>query len=121
MFCLSVETTISAAHYLNGYDGPCSELHGHNWRVVARVQSDRLNETGMVIDFKDLSDTLNRVTRKYDHSTLNKLEPFGRINPTAEHIAQQIYKEMKTLLPKHVQMNRISVWETEKCLVEYDE
>lgn len=121
MFRLSVETTISAAHYLKGYEGPCSDLHGHNWRIVAEVESGQLNEVGMVIDFKDLSDILRDTARRYDHVTLNQIEPFDRINPTAEHISRLIFTEMQGRLPEHVRMSRVSVWETEKCLVEYYE
>jgi len=121
MFRLSVETNISAAHYLNGYEGPCSELHGHNWRIVAEVESDRLNEIGMVIDFEDLSEILRKTAKRYDHRTLNQVEPFDRINPTAENIAQLMFSEMQRLLPEHVRMSKVSVWETEKCLVEYYE
>jgi 6-pyruvoyltetrahydropterin/6-carboxytetrahydropterin synthase len=121
MFRLSVETSISAAHYLDGYEGPCSELHGHNWRIVAEVESDQLNKIGMVIDFEELSGLLAEVAKRYDHRTLNQVEPFDRMNPTAEHISRLIYKELQTLLPKHVRMGKIAVWETEKCLVEYYE
>ena len=121
MFRLSVETTISAAHYLNGYEGPCSVIHGHNWRIVSEVKSEHLNDIGMVIDFEELAGILKTVTGKLDHGTLNKIPPFDRINPTAEHMSRYIFQEMSALLPEHVSMSKVSVWETEKCLVEYSE
>lgn len=119
MFRLSVETMISAAHYLNQYEGPCSTVHGHNWKIIIEVQSDILNDTGMVIDFKDLSDMAGETAARFDHVTLNNVEPFNRINPTAEHMARYIYEEMQKKLPAHVAMSKVSVWETEKYLVEY--
>lgn len=55
MYILETEQSFDSAHFLSGYEGKCSNLHGHRWRVVARIAMDELNKEGqtrdMVIDF----------------------------------------------------------------------
>lgn len=50
------EFSFEMAHMLEGYDGPCSEIHGHSYRLFVTVAgtpcSDPQNpKYGMVIDF----------------------------------------------------------------------
>jgi 6-pyruvoyltetrahydropterin/6-carboxytetrahydropterin synthase len=33
-----VKDHFAAAHALKGYDGNCSNLHGHNWIIEAHIQ-----------------------------------------------------------------------------------
>lgn len=62
MYILETEQSFDSAHFLSGYKGKCSNLHGHRWRVVARIAMDELNKEGqtrdMVIDFGDFKDAL---------------------------------------------------------------
>ena len=64
MYTLKTEHSFDAAHFLYGYEGKCSNIHGHRWRVVAEVSSDELETTGqnrgMYVDFGDLKKDLNR-------------------------------------------------------------
>ena len=41
MYTLKTEHSFDAAHFLYGYEGKCSNIHGHRWRVVAEVSSDQ--------------------------------------------------------------------------------
>lgn len=45
MYTLKTEHSFDAAHFLYGYEGKCSNIHGHRWRVVAEVSSDELETT----------------------------------------------------------------------------
>ena len=121
MYKLSTHLSFSSAHYLNDYEGSCAKIHGHNWKVQIEVSASRLNETGMALDFKDLSDIAWQVIGKYDHRIINELRPFDTINPTAENISCYFYGEIKKLLPAGVNIVKIGLWETEKYLVEYSE
>ena len=51
---LTVKTEFSAAHNLRAYRGKCEHLHGHNWTVELRVQGERLNDEGMLMDFVEI-------------------------------------------------------------------
>lgn len=121
MFRLSIQTQISAAHFLKQYEGDCARLHGHNWKVQVEVLSDQLDNVGMAIDFKDLTELSKRVIGRFDHQVFNEIAPFDKINPTAEHLARYFYREIARELPAHVKMASIKLWETDKYLVEYSE
>ncbi len=82
MYLISVTTHFDAAHSLPGYDGLCSNLHGHRWEVKACWQMEKDGTTGMCVDFKKLKEVLNKECEKYDHANLND----DYDNPTAENL-----------------------------------
>lgn len=121
MYYLQVEDDFASAHQLREYKGKCENLHGHNWRVMVRVKGERLDHTGMLVDFGILKllvkDTLDRL----DHKFLNETPPFDRINPTSENLARHLFEEMGRVLPDGVLVHDITVWESEKCAAIYSE
>ncbi len=119
MFRLKVFDYFSSAHFLNGYQGKCESLHGHNWKVEAEIEGNNLDRIGMLIDFKILRELLNKVVKRLDHCLLNDLEPFKSSNPSAEIIAKYIYEELQYLLPEGIYVSSISVWESERSQAIY--
>lgn len=76
---------IAGAHSLKlNYESKCSNLHGHNWKILVKCQSEMLDKNGMVIDFMHIKKS---VEDKLDHKNLNEVFDF---NPTAENIARWI-------------------------------
>jgi 6-pyruvoyltetrahydropterin/6-carboxytetrahydropterin synthase len=60
------------------------------------------------------------VVDQLDHRFLNDLDPFKKINPTAENIAQYIYKELSEVMnDKQIEVKSIKLWETEKSAVTF--
>ena len=98
MYEIAVEKHFDAAHYLRGYQGKCEEMHGHRYRVAVRVKADKLNDIGLAYDFADLKRCLNDILARFDHTCLNDVPPFDKINPSAENIATTIYNELKEKL-----------------------
>ena len=122
MYELLVKLDFSAAHRLVNYQGKCENLHGHNWKVELKVSSDKLNSQGMLIDFKEMKQKLNRVLTALDHSCLNELAYFKKRNTTSEHIARYIYLEMAGLIRKKgVVIEQVTVWETDTSAATYRE
>lgn len=121
MFELIVESDFAAAHFLREYQGRCESLHGHNWRVEVRLRSERLDRLGMVMDFGDVKGAIHAVLDQIDHGCLNDAPPFDKINPTTEHIAQHLYRELSRHLPVHVRVARVTAWETDHCGASYFE
>lgn len=122
MYEASVLSTFSGAHFLKGYQGKCEELHGHNWKIEATVIAQELDKTGLTIDFKKLKENLSGVLKELDHTCLNQHSYFKQNNPSAENIAQFIYKKLAKLVNNKVtQLKRISVWETENSCASYYE
>jgi 6-pyruvoyltetrahydropterin/6-carboxytetrahydropterin synthase len=110
VFELVVEKHFSAAHFLPDYPGPCSRLHGHNYRVRVYVRGERLNTSGMVADFGEIKQALMRVLDTLDHQNLNELPLFASNPPTTEIIAQCLAEQMAPHLS--VPVHRVEVWET---------
>lgn len=79
--------------------GKCSNpnWHGHNYELYVTVAGEIDQETGFVINLKDLSKIIkNKVIDKMDHSNLNLDVDFmkGRIT-SAENIAEAIWGELE--------------------------
>ncbi len=113
MYEISVEKHFDAAHYLRDYQGKCEALHGHRYTIVVKVSSEKLNDIGLAYDFTDLKAHLQGIIDKYDHVCLNDVEPFTKINPSAENLAATIYKELKGKLGKEpIELTSVSAFET---------
>ena len=105
---------------LNGHEGACKRMHGHNWKVEVEICGNKLDNIGMVIDFKEIRNTTKSVVDQLDHRFLNDLDPFKKINPTAENIAQYIYTELSDVMnDKQIEVKSIKLWETEKSAVTF--
>ena len=121
MFHIYIKTHFSAGHHLRDYPGNCEHPHGHNWNVKIEVLSSMLTPVGITVDFLDLDKILWQVIGPFDHNNFNDFPPFDTINPTAENVAKYFYDEVKKKLPADINMDKISIWETEQYLVEYFE
>ena len=112
MYEISVESYIDAAHYLRDYKGKCENLHGHRYKIVVKVSAEKLNEIGLAFDFTDLKKHLNAILARYDHTCLNDVPPFDKINPSAENIAETIYRALKEKITESpVNLRAVEVWE----------
>ncbi len=113
MYEIAVESHFDAAHFLRGYRGKCEALHGHRFRVVAKVNADKLDDAGIAYDFTELKKHLNDVLGKFDHTCLNDVPPFDEINPSSEHLATIIYRELgEKLAGTPVSVSSVEVWES---------
>ncbi len=119
---LRILTDFASAHTLRDYPGDCSRLHGHNWKVEVEVIAKELDAIGMGIDFRQIKTAARQICKKLDHRYLNELEPFTEINPTAENIAAYLYRELsKALNNERVQVDTVTLWETDRACVRYSE
>jgi len=118
MFELTVEGTFSAAHQVKGYQGDCAGLHGHTYRIQARVRVRKLDKIGMAMDFRCIKKELDKILKALDHENLNKLNFFKKHNATAEWVAVYIYQAMKKKIKA---INSVTVWEGPDNAVTYYE
>ncbi|MFC1938951.1 6-carboxytetrahydropterin synthase QueD [Chloroflexota bacterium] len=120
MFEVSVEQHFDAAHFLRGYRGKCEAVHGHRFRVVVRVRAGAIDELGIAYDFTELKKHLGEILSRLDHTCLNDLAPFDKINPSSENIAVTIYDELRsTLANTQVSLTCVEVWESPQGGVAY--
>ena len=57
-------------HRLPNHNGACRNVHGHSYRMQVEVEGDINPETGMVIDFGDISAKVKPFLSELDHAFL---------------------------------------------------
>jgi 6-pyruvoyltetrahydropterin/6-carboxytetrahydropterin synthase len=118
-------------HRLLNYDGKCKFLHGHNGRAIIALESETLDERGMVLDFSDIKRVVSGwIDSNLDHrmilhrndpavATLKQMgEPLFLldVNPTAENIARLIYEYAAA---QGFPIVECKLWETPNCFATY--
>ena len=125
MYEVTVESRFSSGHYLRNYRGKCENPHGHNYKVCVTLVGRELDEAGLLLDFKLLKQVMRPVIERIDHQMLNDLEPFTRINPSAENLARYFYEETSAQLLEmtkgRVQVKDCTIWETDTTTATYYE
>ncbi|MDD2196138.1 MAG: 6-carboxytetrahydropterin synthase [Bacteroidales bacterium] len=137
---LTKEFTFEMAHVLEGYDGPCQNIHGHSYRLEVTVIgipiADKANpKCGMVMDFGQLKGIVKReVLDRFDHvllvcedSPLFALKdkiPLGKLlsvdfQPTCENLLVYIAKLISAQLPKEVGLHHLKLHETATSYAEW--
>ncbi len=120
MYQVSVEQHFDAAHFLRGYQGKCEALHGHRFQVVVKIKSPRVDDIGIAYDFMVLKQHLTDILARFDHTCLNDVPPFDKINPSSENIATTIYNELKPKLAgTPASLSCVEVWESPQSGVAY--
>ena len=113
MYQLFVEEHFDAAHYIRNYHGKCENLHGHRFKVVARLEATKLDECGLAYDFAHLKRQLREVIARFDHACLNDVSPFDKIEPSCENIAATIYNALQfNFSQSPVKLGSVEVWES---------
>lgn len=121
MFRLEKSFSFEAGHVLPLHDGKCARPHGHSYTLTVILESDSLvqegPQTGMVMDFSRLSEIIEPVIKNsLDHHWLN--DTLGLEHPTAEAIAQWVYRFLKPQIPL---LHSVCIQETASARVFYRE
>ena len=102
--------------------GKCAlpNYHGHNYEVEVKVVGEVNEQTGFVMDMKQLSDlVLEHVVERFDHRNLNlDTEEFRTLNPTAENIAIVIHRLLRPHIAEPLDLY-IRLYETPRNFVDY--
>lgn len=106
------EITFEAAHHLRD-TGKCSNLHGHSYKLQVGIEGEV--KKGMIMNFSDLKEILNKVHEEFDHDYTNRIIEY----PSAENMVVYIMNMVKKDLPSDVQVKFIRLWETATSYVEY--
>jgi len=120
VYQISAEQHFDAAHFLRGYRGKCEAMHGHRFRVVVKVEASGLDDIGLAYDFVELKRHLAEVISRFDHTCLNDVPPFDKLNPSSENIAATVYKELKSKMSgAPVSLSCVEVWESPQTGIIY--
>ena len=87
---LHKDMQFSAAHYIpNEKAGICQNMHGHTYFVDITVVGNELDETGFLINFKDIKKLIHG---RFDHSIMNDKM---KVIPSTELVAEEIYRTLQ--------------------------
>lgn len=122
MYAIRVSREFCAAHSIR-IGGHAEALHGHNWRVEVELEGQELDEDGLLCDFHTIEATLEEIVGVFHNRNLNEVEPFTRLNPTAEHVARHVAEELARRLVGEVaeaaRVSWVSVVEAPGCVATY--
>lgn len=122
-------STFEACHHLPNYDGKCSRLHGHSYKLEVTVSgivdyehfeyedADEISTEAMAVDFSDIKRVIDHcITDRYDHTNLN--DHFNY--PTAEIMAIHFFEILSEKINKgNTAVVSVRLWETEDSYAEY--
>ena len=110
---VKIITDFSAAHNLRNFRGKCENLHGHNWKVEVVLRGRELDDSGVLVDFKEVKDATREVLNEVDHHYLNDLPFFREHNPSSENIARYLFECLAQRLNNATRwLCRVSAWES---------
>lgn len=112
MYEIGITRRFSSAHRLMNYNGRCENLHGHNYKVELVVYGDAL-VNGMLVDFALFKQKADEIIKSLDHAYLNEMEPFTKIEPSAENIAEYIYAALSRRFTDTIRLRYVKVWESD--------
>jgi len=129
------------AHALWNYDGPCSNLHGHSYRLFVTATGSPVVDVnhpknGMVIDFGDLKQlVLEEIVDPLDHAVIlnaaatNKhMESIPQMfekqyivdyQPTCENLIADFARRISNRLPSGVTLHSLKLHETASSYAEW--
>ena len=139
---LTKEFSFEAAHALDGYDGPCREIHGHSYRLFVTVKGcpaddDTNPKCGMVMDFAVLKGIVNEeVVSRFDHALVLRETPenhaaleamrgtYTKIivtpyQPTCENMVEDFARAIAAELPAGVELFSVKLHETATSFAEW--
>ena len=131
MFTVSRQFSFCYGHRLLNHNGKCAHPHGHNATATVVLRSEELDDTGMVLDFAELKNTIGFwIDENLDHRmVLHRRDPLVAVfqemnepmfllddNPTAENLAKLLFdKTAEFGFP----VVSVKFGETGQCSAEY--
>jgi 6-pyruvoyltetrahydropterin/6-carboxytetrahydropterin synthase len=127
------------AHALDGYNGPCRNIHGHTYELYVTITTSADDDSyfpapGFIIDFKLLKQLVNlTVIEKFDHKlALSKtyLNRFPTLieqknleilefEPSVENLLLFIQRSLSSALPQGVKLTGLRLFETRDSYAEW--
>lgn len=110
------------AHALEGYDGACSRIHGHSYRLEVTLRGRPAREgakEGMVMDFGVLKELVDRlIVSRFDHQLLVRGEQVA-FQPTCENLVAHFAAILQPELPRGVELFSLRLHETASSFAEW--
>ncbi len=139
---LTKEFSFEAAHALDGYDGPCREIHGHSYKLFVTVKgrpsaAESDPKCGMVMDFGVLKRIVGEeIVAYFDHALVLQATADNRVlrellarqfdhvvevdyRPTCENMLDDFARRIARRLPQDVELCALRLHETATSYAEW--
>ncbi len=138
---LTKEFSFEAAHALEGYEGPCRNIHGHSYRLFVTIKGQPSREPtdpnrGMVFDFGRLKQIVGEeIITPFDHALLLEEAPHAcfleqlpssvtnvvrlSYRPTCENLLADFAERIACRLPEGVALCSLRLHETASSYAEW--
>ena len=111
-FRVTVEARFEAAHNLIDYVGGPEPLHGHSYRVEAVLESEKLQQYDLAVDFVAAKKALETIAKEFDYGYINEHRDFRGRNTSAENLARHFAERVGLAVPgDRVRIAEVTVWE----------
>lgn len=129
------------SHALLNYDGLCRNIHGHSYKLQITVADEPMQSAGspkdgMVIDFSILKKIIQEqiISQLYHSLMINEKAPIDKLSalgqiyerhkvvpfqPTSENLVVYIANKVKPLLPEHIELFSVRLYETSNSFAEW--
>lgn len=92
---VTVTARFEAAHNLIDYAGGPEPLHGHSYRVEAVLESEKLQQYDLAVDFVPAKKALETIAREFDYGYVNEHPAFRGRNTSAENLARYFAERLE--------------------------
>ena len=138
---ITKEFRFEMAHALLGYDGMCSNIHGHSYQLSVTligtpIENNTDPKNGMVMDFGDLKNIVKtEIIDRFDHAmVLNKATPdieiitslplfekvlFLPYQPTCENMLPDMAERISKQLKGEIKLHSLRLRETNNSFAEW--
>ncbi len=96
MYRVTVSARFEAAHNLIEYEGGPEPLHGHSYRVEAVLESEKLQQHDLAVDFTAAKKALDAIAKEFNYKYINEHPAFVSRNTSAENLARYFVGRLET-------------------------
>ena len=93
---VTVSARFEAAHNLIDYVGGPEPLHGHSYRVEAVLESEKLQQYDLAVDFVPVRAALEAIAKEFDYKYINDHQAFRGRNTSAENLARYFSERLES-------------------------
>ena len=97
------------------------KIHGHNYDLLVTVKGEINNDSGFIIDIKNLNKIISKhVISLFDHSQIEKdIDWFLDKQPSTENMVIFIWNQISDKIPSEASLYSIKLRETATMFTEY--
>lgn len=115
MHSIRVTYDLTASHALRKGNELLEEPHSHTFRIEVECSSDKLDEAGCIVDFRDLDARMSDILGSYTNANLHEHPKFHGTSPSAEIIAEVFFADISSsMADMPARLERVTVWEDER-------